>query len=134
MPGLKGALASLPQDISEAAIKPVVDEVGRALETGIQTVIHGPQATSIDPKVQAQKKADEEKRKTWALRVIDWNQKLAHEQSKVRQAAQQKQTQEEGEKQQGQKVKQFKLDQKKREVPAELKARNTTETRKGVGG
>jgi hypothetical protein len=133
--GIKGALASLPSDVVEAVVKPVTDEIGKAIEEGVTAVVQGPQAVkSLNPQVQAQKKADEDKRRQWALRVIDWNKKLSEDQSKVQMQKQQQKVQDDQQKKQEDQVKQFKVEQKKKETPAELQARNTSETRKGVGG
>lgn len=132
--GVKGTLSQLGADIQEAVVKPVTDEVGKALETGVKTVIHGPQSTPVDPNLQAQKKVEEEKRKQWAHRVIDWHKNLANEQHKVRMQKQQKQTEETQVKQQEEQVKNVQLEQRKKQIPAELAAKNTTERRKGVGG
>lgn len=121
--------------VAEAVVKPVADEVGKAIEEGITSIIQGPQAVkTLNPQVQAKKKVDEDKRRQWALKVIDWNRKLSEDQSKVKMQNQQKQSQEEQKKKQEEQVKQFKVEQKKKEIPAALAARNTSETRKGVGG
>src|SRR5688500_3772747 len=130
--GIKGALANLPSDVAEAVVKPVVDEVGKAIEEGITAVVQGPQAVkSLNPQVQAQKKSDEDKRRQWAMRVIDWNKKLSEDQSRIQMQKQQQKAQDDQQKKQEDQVKQFKVEQKKKETPAELQARNTSETRKG---
>ncbi|OGE25765.1 hypothetical protein A3H85_01855 [Candidatus Daviesbacteria bacterium RIFCSPLOWO2_02_FULL_40_8] len=132
--GVKGATIQLATDIGETIIKPVTDEIGKALETGVSTVIHGPQQPLVDPKIQAQKKVDEEKRRQWALRVIDWNKKLTDDAQKIRMQNQQKKIEESQVKQQEEQVKQYKVEEKKKQTPSALAVRNTTESRKGVGG
>jgi hypothetical protein len=132
--GVKGALSQIGADITESVVKPVTDEVGKALESGVKTVVYGPGSNPVDPKTQALKKQDEEKRRQWALRVIEWNKKLSDDAHKVRMQAQQKKMEEGQVKQQEEQVKQFKVSEKKKQTPAELAARNTTEKRKGVGG
>ena len=132
--GVKGVISQLATDISETVIKPATDEMGQALETGISTVIHGPQQPLVDPKIQAQKKVDEEKRRQWALRVIDWNKKLTDDAQKIRMQNRQKKIEDSQVKQQEEQVKQYKVEEKKKQTPADLAVRNTTERRKGVGG
>ena len=36
--GVKGAITQIPKDVTEAAIEPVKDEVGKMIETGVQSV------------------------------------------------------------------------------------------------
>lgn len=132
--GIKGAIQQLPADVSEAVVKPVIDEVGKVLEEGASTVVYGPPPLKVNPQVQAQKKADDEKKKAWALGVIEWNKKLSEEQSRVRMEEKQKNLQAEADKKQEERVRQFKIEEKKRAIPAALAARNTTEAKKGVGG
>lgn len=132
--GSKGGLSQLSSDIVEAVVKPVTDEVGKALESGVKTVVYGPGSNPVDPKAQALKKQDEEKRRQWALRVIEWNKNLSNEQHKLRMQAQQKKVEDTQVKQQEERVKKYQFEQKKKQTPAELAAKNTTEKRKGVGG
>lgn len=136
MPNIGGALKQAAVDVNEAAVKPVVDEVGKAIEEGVQSTVTGPKP--LDPAMQQQKRVDEQKRKDWAVHVINWNKQIQQEQQKVRGSKQQEQMQKSQEESEKQKVKQFKLveKQQKQQVQmntAQLAARKA-EIKRGVGG
>ncbi|KKS70760.1 MAG: hypothetical protein UV41_C0014G0014 [Candidatus Daviesbacteria bacterium GW2011_GWA2_42_7] len=121
-------------DVGEAVVKPVTDEVGKAIESGVQSTVSGPQ---IDPAVQQQKQMEDQKRKAWAIKVIEWNKNLQAAQAKVRQEAQQKTLQQKQEEDsQKQKVQQYKVveQQKRQQVMAVQQAQTRTEVKKGPGG
>ncbi|MFH0937565.1 MAG: hypothetical protein V1808_04740 [Candidatus Daviesbacteria bacterium] len=132
--GIKGAVA----DVNEAVVKPVVDEVGKAIEEGVQSVVSGPpKASPQDPATQQTKQAEETKKKAWATHVIDWYKKIDEEQAKVRQAKQQELTQKQQEEQQKKEVKQFESlqqEKKKEQLTAVQLAARATEIKRGVGG
>lgn len=133
--GIKAGIGQAVADIGETVIKPVVDEVGKAIEEGVQSVVGS--SAPQDPQTQQQKQAEEQKRKQWAMHVIDWHKNLQASQQQVRmqkqQAQQAKQQEEVHEKQQ---VKQFKIiqNQKRAEMNAAQVAERHTEIKKGVGG
>lgn len=129
------AISQGAKDIHEAVVKPVVDEVGKAIEEGVQAVVSGPKV--LDPQAQQKKQEEEQKRKAWALRVIDWYKKLQDEQLKVRQAKQQQQMQVQQSDQQEKQVKQFKVmeEQKKKTEMTQLqRASRKSEIKGGMGG
>ncbi|OGE20332.1 hypothetical protein A3A14_02255 [Candidatus Daviesbacteria bacterium RIFCSPLOWO2_01_FULL_43_38] len=135
MPNIGGALKQAAVDVGEAVVKPVTDEVGKAIESGVQSTVSGPQ---IDPAVQQQKQMEDQKRKAWAIKVIEWNKNLQAAQAKVRQEAQQKTLQQKQEEEaQKQKVQQYRvIEQQKKQQQmsvAQLAARKT-EIRRGPGG
>lgn len=133
--GIGGAVFQGAKDLREAIVKPVVDEVGKALEEGVQTVVSGPKA--IDPAAQKKKQEEEQAKKAWALRVIDWYKKLQDEQLKIRQAKQQQATQAQQSEQQEKQANQFKVmeEQKKQNQMTELqRASRKSEIKGGVGG
>lgn len=134
--GSKSGLSQLSSDINEAVVKPVSDEVGKALESAVTSVFGNsiPQQ-NIDPKVQAEKKQEEEKRKLQAIQTLNkWTQNLESDLQKVRQSKQQQEQQRLQKQQEEKKVKQFKVQEKKQKSNAALASKNTTESRKGVGG
>lgn len=133
--GIGGNIKNVVSEVTEAVVKPVTDEVGKALEAGVQSVVASPQKPP-DPKEQQKKQEEEQKRKQWALQVIDWNKRLQEAQAQVRQTQKQEETQKRQEEQQGQQVKQVKLVEKRekqKNLAVELSERKT-EQRKGVGG
>lgn len=130
-------------DLGEAVVKPVADEVGKAIEEGAQSVVgftvnsttqqHQPQADRpLD-----EKQLENQKRKQWALKVIDWNKKIQESQAKVHQEEQQKITQQTREEEEKKKVKQFKVmekQQKQQQLSVAQVAERRAEIKKGVGG
>lgn len=129
----KGALSQVAEGVKEAVAKPVIDEVGKAIEEGVQSVT-GSQKP-LDPIAQQKKLEEEQKRKQWAIHVIKWNETLQQNQQQVRQQKQQEeQTKKEEEKKEEQ-VKQYKAIEKKQQESIALKQTQTrTETKGGVGG
>lgn len=138
--GGKSGLTQVTNELQESIVKPVVDEVGKAIEEGVQAVLgSGPMAVRPqDPAVEQKKKQEEAQRKQWALKVIDWNRKLQEAQTKVRQENQQQQMQQQQEEVEQKKVKQFKIIEKKQKQQQQLTqaqmAERKTELKKGVGG
>lgn len=133
MPNVGGALKQAAVDVGEAVVKPVSDEVGKAIEQGAQSTFTGPQ---IDPALQQQKQVEDQKKKAWAIKVIEWNKNLQAAQAKVRQEAQQKTLQQKQEEDsQKQKVQQYKVieQQKKQQVMAVQQAQTRTEVKRGGG-
>lgn len=137
MPGIGGALKQTAADVGEAVAKPVKDEVGKAIEEGVQSVIRGTQAKLPDPLEQKKKQEEELKKKRWAMRVIEWNKQLDEAQKKVRQENQQKITQQKQEEDEKKKVKQFKVmegQKKKQDFSQAQLAERRAEIKRGVGG
>jgi hypothetical protein len=134
--GAKSGLSQITSDISEAVIKPISDEVGKALESASGSIMGGSSSPpKLDPKAQAQRKQQDEQKKLQAMQVINnWQQKLEADIAKVRQEKDQKEHQRLQVQQQEEKVKQYRVEEKKKQANAALAAKNTTESRKGVGG
>lgn len=133
--GFKSGLGQLATDVGEAVVKPVVDEVGKAIEEGAQSIVGTPKA--LDPAVQQKKKAEEEKRKQWALGVIDWNKQLEEAQQKVRRENLQKLQSQKQQKQQEKRVEQFKMvekEQKQKQLTRIQIEATKAERKGGVGG
>ena len=139
MANVKAAAAGAIRNVGEVVVKPAVDEVGKAIEQGVQSVIGGPQAQPQLTQGQIeQNRADEQNKYTEAQRKIQWWKKLDEEQRKVRE--QQKSLDAARDKQETakkQKVKQFEIVEKKKETAVQqAQARVAAEKRigKGVGG
>lgn len=131
---MKAGLSQVATDVKEAVVKPVVDEVGKAIEQGVQSVVN-PQ--SLDPAVQEKKKQEEEKKRQHVLRTIDWYKNIEDAQAKVRYEQQQKIQAKNQEEQQNKQVKQFEVIEKQKKQ-AQLthleKESRKTELKGGVGG
>lgn len=134
--GIKGAIGQAVQDLGEAVVKPVAEEVGKAIEEGVQSIVSGPpQPLSQDQDIQQQKQLEEQKKLAWAKRVIEWNRKLQEGQDKVRREKQQELLRKQQEEQEKKRVKQFKvIEQKKKQLPGELFYKGKVEFKRGVGG
>lgn len=134
--GVKGAM----QNIGEAVVKPVIDEVGKAIETGTQSVLNRPPSgqqpttPSLDPALQQQAQATEQVGLSDARRKIKYWQDLASAQAKVREDQRQKEQERLQEDPQRSKIKQFEIQEKKKQNIALQQAKTKTEVRKGVGG
>lgn len=136
--GIKSGLAQGATTLSEAVAKPVVDEVGKAIEVGVQSVT-GSTPKPQDPLTQQKKQEAEQKKKAWALSVIDWYKKIQEKQAQVRQnnlqQDQAKRTQEEEDKEKAQ-IKQYEVVKKQEQVlpPGVAQAQGKVEKKGGVGG
>ncbi len=118
------------EDINEAVVKPVADEVGRALEQGAQAVKGGqtqPQSGNVNPqKIQQTQLDEQQKIRQWRWR-LDQIKKLNDEQKR---SASAKTSADKEEK----KVKQFEIVKKQQKNVALERAKVKTEIRGGVGG
>lgn len=132
--GIKG----IAVDIHEAVVKPVSDEVGKAIEQGVQSVVKGPgqnppsNQTPVNP---AQKKQEEQTQLAETRRKLDFWRNLSEAQNQVR--AEQRKKEEERLKVEEKKkeIKQFEVEKKKRSLSAAVReAQTKTEAKKGVGG
>lgn len=127
-------------DVSEAVVKPAVDELGKAIEEGVQSVVVGPKANPPaggDPAAQQKKTEDEGKRRAWAQHVINWNQQIQTSQDKARREEIQKTAQKKQEEEDKKKVKQYRAmeEQKKSQQITAIQREQTKAERKGgVGG
>lgn len=137
--GAKANIGQILTDISEAVVKPVTDEVGKAIEEGTQSIVGSGQYSQNppNPAEQQKKKLEEQKRKDWALRVIDWNSAIQSQQQKIRQENQQKINQQNQEEQETKKVKQFQVmerQEKRQQLSQSQLAERKAEVKRGVGG
>lgn len=135
--GIGGTLKHTAADIAEAVVKPVTDEVGKALEEGVQQVAGGAQSKPLDPVAQQARLMEDQKKRVWAVHVIEWNKKLQDEQAKVRQANSQQASQQQQQENETKKVKQFQIvekQQKQAQLDATQRAARKAEIKGGVGG
>lgn len=137
MAGIAGAIKQIGGDINEAVVKPVSDEVGKAIEEGAQSVIGSAPQKPLDPVEQKRKQEEDLKKKQWAMNVINWNKQLDSAQQKVRQEGKQKEQQQAQQDDEKKKVKQYEvLQQQKKgqQMTALQKESRKTEIKGGVGG
>ncbi|OGE16163.1 hypothetical protein A3F00_04510 [Candidatus Daviesbacteria bacterium RIFCSPHIGHO2_12_FULL_37_11] len=128
-----GTFEDVGETINQSVVTPVVDEIGKAIETGIQSVVGTPAQTAQ----QKQQKADEDQQKMagwrWRLQKIkelkDAQKKDREE--KAQKELQAKQQEEQSEKEETQ-IDQFEIVKKSREVNPEAKGK--IEIKRGVGG
>lgn len=132
---VKGVVGQVVADVSEAVIHPVVQEVKQAVTEGIESITGSGSAAPQDPKIQVQKKLEEEKRKQWALSVIERNRQLDEQLKKIRQAKEQHRMDSQEVKQE-KRVKQFKVVQKQQLTKQIQIQRSQSERKvgKGLGG
>ncbi len=118
--------------IVEAVVKPVVDEVGKAIEVGVQSVM----GTTPDPAAKQKKDEENAKKKDWALKVIAWNKKLDEDARRVRMEKQQQEHQKQQVQAQEDQAKKQEVVVKKQQQQAQVvrEAQTRSEVRKGVGG
>lgn len=123
--------------VTDAVVKPVGEEIGKMIEVGAQSIMG-----TDDPQQQAQKQQEEAKKKQAdaknAAYLRDWFQKLAEEEQKGDQAAQQREQQwqarNQAEEQQEQSKKMEEAQKDQEMAVAVRNAQTSTETRRGVGG
>ncbi len=131
-----GAIKQTAVDLGEAIGKPVVDEVGKAIEEGAQSAT-GYTPKPLDPQEQQKKMEEDQKKKAWAIHVIEWNKKIQEEQAKIRQQQKQQEMQKTQQETEKKKVKQFQImEQKQKQVQLSeaQKAATKAERKGGVGG
>lgn len=132
------------EDVGETVVKPVTDEVGKAIEQGVQTVVYGPkQATSQQnqpkqPFDSAQGKLEEQKKlQAWRFR-LEQLKKLEEAQKKVREEEKQKmlQRQQSFDSAQDKKkqIRQFEIVKKSQALHPAIAAKGKAEIKRGVGG
>ena len=130
-----GTFEDVGEQINQSVVKPVVDEVGKAIEAGIQSVVGG---QSVDPQqIQQQKSEDQKKISEWRWRLQKIKE-LQEAQRKIREEEKQKllqgQQQEEQAKKEKTEVKKFEVFKKQKEVNPETAAKGKAEIKRGVGG
>lgn len=130
-----GTFEDVGETLNQTVIRPVVDEVGKAIEAGIQSVVGG---QTVDPQHKQQKQVEDQKNLAewrWRLQKIkeleDSQRRIRDEQKKKQLAVQQ---QEEQAKEENVQVKEFEIFKKQKEVNPEIAAKGKAEIKRGVGG
>lgn len=143
MPNAKQIIGGTFEDIGEAVVKPVIDEVGRAAEQGIQTTVHGPtyQPTTNPSQDQTARVANENQRAAVdqgkaaeVRRRLNWIANLQQGQKKEEQQKKQKITEEEQQEQQKKQIIQFESVKKENKNIALQRVQQQKEIKGGVGG
>jgi hypothetical protein len=130
-----GSSGGVGQLIQEAVIKPVVDEVGKGIETGVQSVVSGNMQTKqqqSDAQNPQQKQVEEQKKMGFWRHVLDRYRRIDQEQAQVRAQKQQQQVQQTQVEEQKKEIKQFQVQKKKQSISEEM-ARSQGERRAGRG-
>ena len=130
-----GTFEDVGESINQSVVKPITDEVGKAIEAGIQSVVGGSTVTPQDK--QKKNLEDQQKIAQWRWRLQKLKE-LEEAQTKVREEQKQKQLmvlqQEEQAKKDKTEVKEFEVFKKQKEVNPEIQAKGKAEIKRGVGG
>ena len=128
-------IGQIAVDVGEAVAAPIKDEVGKFIETGVQSVI-GSTPKPIDPMEKQKRQAEELKKKQEANWVIERYQALDQAQAQVRQQQAQEIQKKQQEQQQKQQVKQYEIVQKQKQaINTQVReAQTKAEVKRGVGG
>ncbi len=121
--------------VSETVIKPVAGEIKNAAMIAVESIT-GSTTQTQDPAVQQKKQEDEQKKKNWALRVIDHYKKIQEDQLRVRQQKMQETQVKAQEEHKDEQVKQFKVMEKnqKTEDIALQRQQRSREQKGGLNG
>lgn len=142
--GIKTGALQFAADVGETLIEPVKDQVGEAIEQGVQSVVSGPQQIPQNPQDiqkqqsdQANKQAENAKKLQWAQATIARYQKIDEEQAQVRMKKKQEEVAKQQEAQQEEQTEQFELqqqEQKSADLTAIQRKARGIEIKGGVGG
>ncbi len=129
---MPGPVRNVADSMGEAVVNPVKDEVGAAIEAGVQSVI-GTQKP-LDPQQEAKKKVDEGRKRQNIIRFLNqYNTDRQRFQIQKQQEEQRKLAQDQKKQQEKMKVKQIQI-VKKQNIEAVKQAQTRTEAKRGVGG
>jgi len=131
--GVKNVIGGTFEDVGEAIVKPVADEVGKAIETGTQAVVYGVNPSGQDPKQQAQKEEDRQKKISNWRWFLQKHQEQKAASDKVRQDNKQAQFQQTQVVQQEKQVQNLETQKKKQNI-ALKQATTKTESKGAIGG
>ncbi len=122
--GVRGAVA-------EAVIKPVKDEIGQAIEVGVQSVT----GKTPTPQQTLQKQQEDQKKMADVQRRLQWWKNIEAQQKGLSMQKKQEDLQKKSDQKQEQKVKQFEIVQKERSLETAVKqAQTKTEIKGRLGG
>jgi|SRR3989344_1174890 len=130
-----GTFEDIGENLNQSVVRPVTDEVGKAIEAGMQSVVGGQR---MDPQ-QKLKKEEEDKKKLsewrWRLQKLK---ELDEVQKKIREDEMRKKLSKQKAEQQSQQknkqAKQFEVFKKQKEVNPEIGSKGKAELKRGVGG
>lgn len=130
-----GTFEDVQEEVNQNVVEPVKDQVGQAIEAGVQAVIGTKPPT---PQQQHQKQVEEQNQLVEARRKIAYWTDIANQQKQVREEAKQKEAQkkqeEDQKKQEKKQEKQFGMANKAQELHPEIAAKGKGEIKRGVGG
>lgn len=129
----KNIIGGTFEDIGEAIVKPVVDQVGQALEQGGKSVLYSPVLQPTQPQ-KAQTPAQDEAKKQEIRWQINRFKNVADAQNQVRQAKKQQQAEANQAENQKKEIKQFDIVKKQNKNIALEQATKKTEAKGGLGG
>ncbi len=120
------------QNLGEAVVKPVIDEVGKMIETGVQSVTQT--QTQVDPAGEVRRKAEEERKKRNINRFLEQYQSDSIRHQQQVQSARQKKIEESQKVAEGKQVEQFEVQEKQQSMTkAQVIAKTQTERKPGQG-
>jgi hypothetical protein len=130
-----GTFEDIQEEANENVVEPVKDQIGQAIEVGVQAVVGAKPPT---PQQQQQKKVEEQGQLMEARRKIAFWTDIANKQKQVREEEKQKQQmkkqEEEQEKQEKVQKKQMDINVKSQQLHPEIAAKGKGEIKRGVGG
>lgn len=138
---MPGPVRNAASQVGEAIVKPVSDEVGKAIEEGVQAITGNykqPQAQdpNLNPAVQAQKQQLDNKKRQNIMRFIsqyNTDKQILQQQKVKEQQKKQQEVQEDQEKKM--KVRQIEVvKNQQKQTLAQQQARSRSERKGGVGG
>ncbi len=141
--GRSSGFRNLAKDFSEAVINPVKDEIGKAVESGVQSVAPFPKPKTQnpqDPKSQQQAAMEQKKEEMKKIRNVKlFLNRYTGQEQRERQLREQRkqmyQQQDQQQKQKDQRIKDFNIGERKKEENLAVKnLKLARETRKGIGG
>lgn len=141
---MPGPVQNFSQSVGEAVVKPVSDEVGKAIEEGVQAITGSnpkPQNSqpdpNLNPQLQAQKQQLEMVKRQNVMRFINQfnTDKRIYEEQKIKEQ-QKKQQEQQEEQDKKMKVRQLEVvkEQKQQATVAQQQAKSRSERKGGVGG
>lgn len=132
--GVKSGIGAAASLVGEAIVKPVVDEVGKAIEEGAQTTFGSSNPAQHQPKAETE---EEQKRKQRAIEVIEWHRKIEEAQKQERERKKQQLLAQQQTEQQDKQKEQFEVveKQQKNKQLTQVQIEATKAERKGgLGG
>lgn len=143
-----GTFEDIGEVVNQSVVRPISDEVGKAVEAGIQSVVGGQAhttqkqsfdtSTSLSARDRQSRLEDQKKIAQWRWRLqklkeLEEAQRRIREDEKRKQLLRQQEEEEQTKKEKKQ-IKQFDMFKKQKEVNPEIAAKGKAEIKRGVGG